>query len=137
MVFQLVLIFVTVSAIAATFKFVTDVSFLVMLGQSSSGLKVSWTLRTLVSMLVDHMLQDLLESLELILAIVILALQGVGRQHLGVGMINVLVSLQMKPGMKHLLAIDALKGFQIVVDVFQVLFLLLDVGQLDETNGAL
>ena len=52
-------------------------------------------LRTLVSMLVDHMLQDLLESLELILAIVILALQGVGRQHLGVGMIDVLVSLQM------------------------------------------
>ena len=39
--------------------------------------------------------------------------------------------------MKHLLAIDALKGFQIVVDVFQVLLLLLDVRQLDETNGAL
>ena len=39
--------------------------------------------------------------------------------------------------MKHLLAIDALKGFQIVVDVFQVLLFLLDVRQLDETNGAL
>ena len=39
--------------------------------------------------------------------------------------------------MKHLLAIDALKGFQIVVDVFQVLLLLLDVRQLYETDGAL
>jgi hypothetical protein len=94
-IFQLVLIFITISAIATTFKFITDVRFLIMLGQSSSGLKMSWTLRTLVSMLVNHVLQDLLESLELILAIVIFALQDVGRQKLGVGMIYVLVSLQM------------------------------------------